>query len=136
MTPFSKDLALLMLEKNVRQKDLALSMGLSETHMSHILNGRRGPPSPEKLNEIINFLALDDVQKHTLITAAENSRRTITIPDDARPEGYVVAHELCANLAEMAPGFLAAIREIIRCSESTGRLGQNNPREVRSTVRG
>ena len=66
--------------------------------------------------------------------AAENSRRTITIPDDARPEGYIVAHELCANLAEMAPGFLAAIREIIRCSESTGRLRQNNPRKVRSTM--
>jgi transcriptional regulator with XRE-family HTH domain len=120
MTPFGKLLAQMMFETGTKQKELVGATGLSATHISHVLCGRKGPPGPEKVERIITYLGLADVNADKLRMAAANSSRTLSIPEEANPEEYFVAHELCARLGKMLPGQIVAIREIIRLGNSTG----------------
>jgi HTH-type transcriptional regulator, competence development regulator len=114
LTPFGKQLSQIIFESEARQKDIVAATGLSATHISHMLNGRKGPPSAEKLEKIITFLRIAEADAAKLRIAAANSSRTISIPEEARPEEYFVAHELCARLGKMLPAQIAAIREIIK----------------------
>lgn len=114
MTPFGKKLSELMLEVGARQKELVDVTGLSATHISQIINGRKGPPSAEKLEKIIRHLRLTETEALKLRTAAGKSSRTLCIPEYAKPEEYFVAHELCAILGNMLPSQIVAIREIIK----------------------
>lgn len=120
MTPFGRQLSQFMFDRGIRQKDLVIVTGLSSTHFSHIMNGRKGPPSAEKVEKIISFLMLGETDAANLRMAADNSSRTIIIPEDAKPEDYFVAHELCARLGKMLPGQIVAIREIIRLGNTVG----------------
>lgn len=120
MTPFGKQLAVIILETGTKQKDLVPVTGLSPTHISHILNGRKGPPSIDKVEEIISYFMLGEVEAEKLRIAAANSSRTLNIPENAKPEEYFAAHELCARLGKMLPGQIVAIREIIRLCDQAG----------------
>lgn len=120
MTPFGKQLAQIIFETGTKQKDLVTVTGLSPTHISHILNGRKGPPSIDKVEEIISYLMLGPIEAEKLRIAAANSSRTLNIPEYAKPEEYFVAHELCARLGRMLPGQIVAIREIIRLCDQAG----------------
>lgn len=119
MTPFGKLLSQKMFDARVKQKDLVMITGLSPTHISHILSGRKGPPCAEKLEKIISHLGLGPNEADQLRIAATNSSRTLSIPENAMPEEYFVAHELCAMLGKMLPGQIVAIREIIRLGNNT-----------------
>lgn len=114
MTPFGKLLSLILLEEGAKQKDLVLATGLSSTQVSKMLSGQKGPPSQEKLELIITHLALAEAQAIELRSAADNSSKTLSIPEEAKPEEYLVAHELCARLGSLKPAQVRAIREIIR----------------------
>lgn len=120
MTPFGKLLSQMMFDVGTKQKDLAAITGLSATHISHMLSGRKGPPCSEKVERIIAYLGLDETEAVKLRMAAANSSRTVSIPEDAKPEEYFVVHELCARLGKMLPGQIVAIREIIRLGSTAG----------------
>jgi transcriptional regulator with XRE-family HTH domain len=120
MTPFGKLLSQIMFDAGTRQKDLVEVTGLSATHISHMLSGQKGPPCSEKVEKIIAYLGLDDIKAAKLRIAAANSSRTLSIPEDAKPEEFLVAHELCARLGRMLPGQIVAIREIIRLGNTAG----------------
>lgn len=120
MTPFGKLLSQMMFDTSTKQKDLVMVTGLSATHISHMLNGRKGPPCSEKVDRIIAYLGLDETEAAKLRMAAANSSRTMSIPGDAKPDEYFVAHELCARLGKMSPGQIVAIREIIRLGNTAG----------------
>lgn len=109
-----------MFDLGIKQKDLVAATGLSATHISHMLGGRKGPPCSNKVERIIVYLGLDEAEAKNLRMAAANSSRTLSIPEDARPEEYFVAHELCARLGKMLPGQIVAIREIIRLGNLSG----------------
>lgn len=120
MTPFGKLLSQLMFDFGTKQRDLVEITGLSATHISHMLSGRKGPPSAERVEKIISYFGLGEADAAKLRLAAENSSRTLSIPEDAKPEEFFVAHELFARLGKMLPGQIVAIREIIKLGNVAG----------------
>ena len=118
MTPFGKFLSLILLEEGAKQKELVSATGLSSTQISKMLSGHKGPPSQDKLELIIIHFGLSEAQAIELRIAAENSCRTLNIPEETKPEEYFVAHELCARLGSLKPAQLRAIREIIRFGDA------------------
>lgn len=114
MSPFGKVLGRMMFDANIKQKDLALAIGLSQAHFSSILSGRKNAPGDATVDRIIKYLHLSEFDAANLREAASCSVRGISIPSTASVEEYQLSHELNDRIGKLQPCQVAAIREILR----------------------
>ncbi|MEP7452640.1 helix-turn-helix transcriptional regulator [Phyllobacterium sp. SB3] len=73
MTPFGKKLRELRQERNVSQKDMAKAIGVSAAYLSALEHGRRGQPTWDKLQRIIQYFNIiwdeaEELQRLALIS--------------------------------------------------------------------
>lgn len=73
MTPFGEKLRELRQERNVSQKDMAKAIGVSAAYLSALEHGRRGQPTWDKLQRIIQYFNIiwdeaEELQRLALIS--------------------------------------------------------------------
>lgn len=73
MTPFGEKLRELRQERSVSQKDMAKAIGVSAAYLSALEHGRRGQPTWDKLQRIIQYFNIiwdeaEELQRLALIS--------------------------------------------------------------------
>jgi transcriptional regulator with XRE-family HTH domain len=104
MTPFGKRLRELRQERNVSQKDMAKAIGVSAAYLSALEHGRRGQPTWDKLQRIIQYFNIIWDEAEELQRLALISQPRVTIDTAGlSPSVTELANLLSMRIGEMDP---------------------------------
>ncbi len=109
MTPFGAKLRDLRAERGISQKDMAKSIGVSAAYLSALEHGRRGQPTWDKLQRIIQYFNI-------IWDEAEELQRLAMISD---PRIVIDTGGLSPTATELANVLATKIGDI---DEKTARL--------------
>jgi transcriptional regulator with XRE-family HTH domain len=79
MTPFGEKLRDLRAERGISQKDMAKAIGVSAAYLSALEHGKRGQPTWDKLQRIIQYFNIiwDDAEELQRLATISDPRITI-----------------------------------------------------------
>lgn len=105
------------LEKDVKLKPIAESMGVSVTYLSDIIKGRRNPPDMESLEALAQSLNLDQDERDEMFDLAGRDRNQVSpdlpdyIMDEALPSARVALRR--AKSQNLGDDFWREVNKII-----------------------
>lgn len=105
------------IEKDVKLKPIAESMGVSVTYLSDIIKGRRNPPDMEGLEALAKALNLDKVETEEMFDLAGRDRNQVSpdlpeyIMDEALPSARVALRR--AKNANLGDDFWQEVNKLI-----------------------
>lgn len=105
------------IEKDVKLKPIAESMGVSVTYLSDIIKGRRNPPDMEGLEALAKALNLDKVETEEMFDLAGRDRNQVSpdlpdyIMDEAIPSARVALRR--AKSQNLGDDFWQEVNKII-----------------------
>ena len=99
MTPFGEKLRDLRAERGISQKDMAKSIGVSAAYLSALEHGRRGQPTWDKLQRIIQYFNIiwDEAEELQRLAMISDPRITIDT-GGLSPAATELANLLAAEL--------------------------------------
>lgn len=115
MTPFGERIRELRLERGVRQKDMAASIGVSAAYLSALEHGHRGVPSWAMIQKIIGYFNViwDDAEE--LQKLAEGSHpRVVVDTAGLSPAATELANLLADAIGELGEAELVALNAQLR----------------------
>jgi len=105
MTPFGRRIRELREERNITQKDMAKSLGLSAAYLSSLENGKRGAPNWAFVQRVISFFNIiwDDAEE--LQDLAVSSHPKVVIDTrDLSWEATELTNYLARNIRHLGEG--------------------------------
>ena len=114
MTPFGKRVRELRREKEVTQKQMADSLGISAAYLSALEHGRRGTPSWSLVQKIIGYFNViwDDAEE--LQRLAESSHPRVTVDTaNLSPEATHLANLLARNIDRLSADRIRAVTDLL-----------------------
>ncbi len=114
MTPFGKRVRELRREKEVTQKQMADSLGISAAYLSALEHGRRGTPSWSLVQKIIGYFNViwDDAEE--LQRLAESSHPRVVVDTAGLAVGAThLANLLARNIAQLSAEQIAAAIDVV-----------------------
>lgn len=105
------------LEKDVKLKPIAESMGVSVTYLSDIIKGRRNPPDMDGLEALAKALNLDQDEREEMFDLAGRDRNQVSpdlpdyIMDEALPSARVALRR--AKSLNLGDDFWQEVNKII-----------------------
>ena len=105
------------LEKDVKLKPIAESMGVAVTYLSDIIKGRRNPPDMEGLEALAQSLNLDQSEKDEMFDLAGRDRNQVSpdlpeyIMDESLPSARVALRR--AKSQNLGDDFWQEVNKII-----------------------
>ncbi|HYD78945.1 MAG TPA: helix-turn-helix transcriptional regulator [Paucimonas sp.] len=113
MTPFGKYMRNLRLEKGLLLKDVADRLQVTSAYLSALEHGKKGIPSKEFVERIINGLALDAEAGKELKKAVRDSETEFTIPAKVTPFAFETANAFARQLPSLSEIQLKRIKELL-----------------------
>lgn len=102
MTPFGEKLRELRAERGVSQKDMARAIGVSAAYLSALEHGRRGQPTWDKLQRIIQYFNIIWDEAEELQRLAMISHPRVIIDTGGLPPAVTeLANLLAARIDEI-----------------------------------
>jgi transcriptional regulator with XRE-family HTH domain len=102
MTPFGEKLRDLRAERGISQKDMAKAIGVSAAYLSALEHGRRGQPTWDKLQRIIQYFNIIWDEAEELQRLAMISHPRVTIDTGGLPPAATeLANLLAARIDEI-----------------------------------
>ncbi len=92
MSPFALQLRKIRTERKLQQKVMADIIGCEPSYLSALETDAKVPPKKNKLAHYFKKLDLSPKEENDLFSAAEKSRRTISIPLKASTKLFEVCH--------------------------------------------
>jgi transcriptional regulator with XRE-family HTH domain len=102
-----------------RQIELAESMGYEQTYISALEIGKKGPPTPEFVDRLIQVLELSSIESEQIREAAEASQRKVVITDDVPEDVYWMLKALRDRLPKLCSRQARIIQEILCMNDGT-----------------
>ena len=102
MTPFGERMRALRAERNVTQKEMAKSIGVSSAYLSALEHGKRGRPSWYLIQRIINYFNViwDDADQIDQLAHLSHPRITIDT-SGLSPKATALANELANRIPNL-----------------------------------
>jgi transcriptional regulator with XRE-family HTH domain len=102
MTPFGERLRKLRLERNVTQKSMAQTLGVSSAYLSALEHGKRGRPSWHLVQGVIAYFNIIWDEAEDLAKLAKISHPRITIDTAGlSPAATELANRLARDIAKL-----------------------------------
>lgn len=124
MTPFGLFLEKLRRSRQLRQKQLAIDLGINASYISALEKGRKEPPSRQLLEKLITTMALSDEEQSALWESAEESQRTFQLPDGMLLAEYRVVNELRKQLGRLSEGQIILLLNVLALGKVTTKPSQ------------
>lgn len=118
MSPFANFLHTSRMKRGVRQTELAERMGYEQTYISALEMGKKGPPSEDFVNSLIEALDLTEEECNQLAEAIEASQRKLVLNTEDHQEVYWMIKELRDRLPELTTTQIQLIRQILSIKET------------------
>lgn len=126
MTPFANTLHSIRMRYGIRQVELARLMGYEQTYISSLEVGKKGPPTSEFIDKLIDTLGLTEEEAEQLHDAADASQRKFIINDEVPQKVYWVLRDLRQKLPSLTNTQLSLIQFALDMQESS----EDKPQDV------
>lgn len=123
MSPFSRYLKTLRMQRGLRQKELAIQLGYEPSYLSAIERSEKGPPKDDFVRRLIDGLSLTEDEQAELARALKLSRRQVSLPPQASEEEYGLLHELEPHLGKLSSLQIQLITLALRLPASLAMSG-------------
>ena len=122
MTPFGEKLRQLRDERGISQKEMAKAIGVSAAYLSALEHGRRGQPTWDKLQRIIQYFNIIWVEAEELQRLAMISHPRITIDTAGLPPASTeLANLVAAHIRDLKAEVVQSLIGEIKRSASKRR---------------
>ncbi|HEY8158751.1 MAG TPA: helix-turn-helix transcriptional regulator [Methylobacter sp.] len=116
MTPFGLFLENIRRSRHLQQKQLAANLGVQACYISSLEKGRKTPPSKQVLEKLIIALELDEEEQAAMWDSAEQSQRSLQLPNDMILAEYRMVSELRKQLGRLSEGQITIILDVLALS--------------------
>ena len=121
MTPFGEKLRQLRDERGISQKEMAKAIGVSAAYLSALEHGRRGQPTWDKLQRIIQYFNIIwDEAEELFLLARFSDPRVVVDTSGLAPEYTAFVNHLAGKIRNLDA---ATIQELSRVLENGGKSG-------------
>lgn len=121
MTPFGEYLEQLRRSRYLQQKQIADMMGINPCYVSSLEKGRKGPPSKQVLEQLIEKLDLSQEEEDGLWKSVELSDRNLRLPINMSRQEFEFLYELRRNLGRLSQNQLVIMQTALKMGESAMR---------------
>ncbi len=120
MTPFGEKVRALRAERGIALKDMAEEIGVTPTYLSALEHGRRGRPTWDTLQRIIQYFNViwDDAEELQRLAMLSHPKVTIDTAG-LSPAATLLANRLKRAIGDLGADDLARLHGIL--DEATGR---------------
>lgn len=118
MTPFGEYLEHLRRSRYLQQKQLADVMGINPCYVSALEKGRKGPPSKQVLQKLVENLNLTQEEEHGLWHSVELSDLNLRLPANMSTQEFEFLYDLRKNLGQLSQNQLVIMQTALKMSES------------------
>ncbi len=117
MTPFGEKLRQLRDQRGVSQKDMAKAIGVSAAYLSALEHGRRGQPTWDKLQRIIQYFNIIWDEAEELQRLAMISHPRITIDTGGlSPAATELTNLIAAHIRDLDTGAVQSLIDQVKKS--------------------
>ena len=115
MTPFGEKLRQLRDERGISQKEMAKAIGVSAAYLSALEHGRRGQPTWDKLQRIIQYFNMiwdeaEELQRLAMISHPRITIDTAGLPPASTELANLVAAHIRDLKAEVVQSLIGEIK--------------------------
>lgn len=115
MTPFGEKLRQLRDERGISQKEMAKAIGVSAAYLSALEHGRRGQPTWDKLQRIIQYFNIiwdeaEELQRLAMISHPRITIDTAGLPPASTELANLVAVHIRDLKAEVVQSLIGEIK--------------------------
>jgi transcriptional regulator with XRE-family HTH domain len=115
MTPFGEKLRQLRDERGISQKEMAKAIGVSAAYLSALEHGRRGQPTWDKLQRIIQYFNIiwdeaEELQRLAMISHPRITIDTAGLPPASTELANLVAAHIRDLKAEVVQSLIGEIK--------------------------
>lgn len=115
MTPFGEKLRQLRDERGISQKEMAKAIGVSAAYLSALEHGRRGQPTWDKLQRIIQYFNIiwdeaEELQQLAMISHPRITIDTAGLPPASTELANLVAAHIRDLKAEVVQSLIGEIK--------------------------
>ena len=115
MTPFGEKLHQLRDERGISQKEMAKAIGVSAAYLSALEHGRRGQPTWDKLQRIIQYFNIiwdeaEELQRLAMISHPRITIDTAGLPPASTELANLVAAHIRDLKAEVVQSLIGEIK--------------------------
>jgi len=128
MTPFGLFLTNMRRSRQLRQKQLAMDLGINASYISALEKGRKEPPSKQVLERLIVALELNDEEQAALWESAEQSKKSFQLPKGMMLAEYQMVNKLRKQLGSLSEGQIILILDVLALN--TTKTMQSNIRRI------
>ena len=100
------------------QEQLAKRLDVNASYLNRIEGGSKSPGNLRFLERLVECLELSPTEASTLFTLAKLSQRTVRLPRNLSPQGYVVVASLVSGISQLDDaqlGLLETMINAIKC---------------------
>lgn len=119
MSPFSRYFHQLRMTYAIRQVELAALMNYEQSYISAMESGKKGPPTTDFIERLIEALSLTQDEQNELHDAVTASQRKLIIPADIHEDMYWLLQDLRCHLSTLHPAEINLIRGVIKLRGKT-----------------
>jgi transcriptional regulator with XRE-family HTH domain len=128
MTPFGLFLENIRRSRQLRQKQLAVDLGINASYISALEKGRKEPPSKQILERLITTLELDEEEQATMWKCVEQSKRTLHLPEGMMLAEYELINQLRQQLGRLSQEQITLMMNVLALNASKNK--QSNMRKI------
>jgi transcriptional regulator with XRE-family HTH domain len=118
MSPFANYLHTARIKRGIRQTELADILGYEQTYISALEVGKKGPPTSEFINRLIEVFELTPEESDFLRQSAEASKCKFTLNKDLHQDVFWMMHDMRERLSELSTVQIQLIRQILGLKEN------------------
>ena len=131
MSPFSHFLHELRMRYDIRQVELAETMGYEQSYISALEVGIKGPPPDEFIKRLIDVVQLTPAEQQELRAAAEASQRKLVLDPDTPQDIYWLVNDLREKVQQLSPMHVRMIRDVLCMRGPTAEERSDVPRRLK-----
>lgn len=117
MTPFGAFIAEKRVQRGMTQVQLSQAIDVSSAYVSRVESGLKRPTNSSFLDRVATALRLSDVERRVFLRLAQESRRTVQIPDNTPLRGYRLVSKLASRLPNLTDRQLMLLESVIQLTD-------------------
>lgn len=135
MSPFADFLYDLRMRHGIRQQEFAELMGYEQGYLSALERDKKGPPTEEFINKLINKFNIPASETTQLLEAVDASQRKFVISNEISKDAYWLMRDMRESLPTLTKAEIEVIRKILALKKDVLEKPFDIPRQLKRRKR-
>ncbi len=131
MSPFAEFLHELRMRHGIRQSELAKIMGYEQGYLSALELDKKGPPTEEFINKLINKFNLTSQETSQLLEVVDASQRKFAFSNEISKDAYWLIRDFRESLPALTKAEIELLRKVLAFKKDVLQKPLDVPRQLK-----